>query len=200
MDGIPSGKSPPTMRRIGPGHQRHLAQRPTVGGSSRSVRANDLRHIEARQRSLRRRTSSGKQSSRSQREDAMIKTLAIFAAVFALSAGPAFAAPAAGPYKLDAKGKCHAANGQFVTTSLCKAPAPAPPKHCKDPKTHKFTKCIGAAGLSWPDHPAADPNRCRPQRCAWATREALDEVASHFVERNSRRRGDVSGQLTPHRP
>jgi hypothetical protein len=30
-----------------------------------------------------------------------------------------------GPYSLDANGKCHAANGQFVPTPLC---APAP--HC----------------------------------------------------------------------
>ena len=78
----------------------------------------------------------------------MTKTLAIFAAVFALSAAPAFAAtssaPPAGPYKLDAKGKCHAANGQFAKQSLCSAAAssakPAPTK-CKDPKTKKFVKC-----------------------------------------------------------
>jgi hypothetical protein len=53
------------------------------------------------------------------------------------------AATAAGPYKLDSKGKCHAANGQFAKQALCSAaPAAAtPPKHCKDPKTGKFIKC-----------------------------------------------------------
>jgi hypothetical protein len=70
----------------------------------------------------------------------MTRTLAVLAAVFALAAGPAFAAsggaPAAGPYKLDATGKCRAANGQFANNSLC-----GPPKHCHDPKTGKFTKC-----------------------------------------------------------
>jgi hypothetical protein len=59
-------------------------------------------------------------------------------AAFAL-ASVASAADPAGPYKLDAKGKCRAANGQFVKTALCK-PAAAP-KHCRDPKTGKFAKC-----------------------------------------------------------
>lgn len=55
-------------------------------------------------------------------------------------------ASAAGPYKLDAKGKCHDASGKFAKQTLCTAPAAtAAPKHCKDPKTHKFVKC-GAAG------------------------------------------------------
>ena len=49
----------------------------------------------------------------------------------------------AGPYKLDATGKCHAANGKFVVAKMCKAPAAA--KHCRDPKTGKFAKC-GTAG------------------------------------------------------
>lgn len=74
----------------------------------------------------------------------MIKTLAIISAVAMLIGGPAFAAPKApapGPYKLDATGRCHAATGGFVTKSLCTAPPPAAPKHCKDPKTKKFTKC-----------------------------------------------------------
>ena len=64
--------------------------------------------------------------------------LALAALAFATSAG---AATPAGPYKLDAQGKCHAANGQFVAKSNCATPTAAPPKHCKDPKTHKFTKC-----------------------------------------------------------
>ena len=36
------------------------------------------------------------------------------------------AATPAGPYKVDANGKCHAANGQFVATALCKT-VPAGP-------------------------------------------------------------------------
>jgi hypothetical protein len=44
----------------------------------------------------------------------------IIAAVAALAfAGAANAATAQGPYKLDAKGKCHAAGGQFVPTNMC---------------------------------------------------------------------------------
>jgi hypothetical protein len=49
--------------------------------------------------------------------------LAMIAAVFALSAAPAFADSInlpAGPYKLDAAGKCHGAKGRFVKSSLCK--------------------------------------------------------------------------------
>ena len=69
-----------------------------------------------------------------------------FAFVVALVASAAGAATAPGPYKLDAKGKCHAANGQFAAQSLCGKTAPASaPNHCKDPKTHKFVKC-GTAG------------------------------------------------------
>ena len=65
--------------------------------------------------------------------------LALAALAFATAAG---AATPAGPYKLDANGKCHAANGQFVTKTLCATPRAAPaPKQCKDPKTHKFVKC-----------------------------------------------------------
>ena len=51
------------------------------------------------------------------------------AAVSALAfASAAFAATPAGPYKLDANGKCHAANGQFVATALCRAVPPGPYK------------------------------------------------------------------------
>lgn len=75
----------------------------------------------------------------------MTKMLAMLAAVLALSASPAALAasggPAPGPYKLDAKGKCHAANGTFAKQSLCAAAAPKLPAHCKDPKTKKFVKC-----------------------------------------------------------
>jgi len=61
-----------------------------------------------------------------------MKRILMLAAVLALAASPAMIANAAssappGPYKLDSKGKCHAANGQFVATSLCpKSTAP----HC----------------------------------------------------------------------
>jgi hypothetical protein len=72
----------------------------------------------------------------------MHRTIAVFAAVAALViAGATSAATAPGPYKLDAKGKCHAANGQFAKQALCKTPAVTAPKHCKDPKTHRFVKC-----------------------------------------------------------
>ncbi len=62
------------------------------------------------------------------------------AAAFAFTSA-SFAADPAGPYKLDAKGKCHAANGQFVKAALCAKPAAAP-KRCRDPKTGKFAKCV----------------------------------------------------------
>ena len=68
----------------------------------------------------------------------------ILAAVAALAfASGASAADPAGPYKLDAKGKCHAANGQFAKQGLC-----APPKasnHCRDPKSGHYVKC-GTSG------------------------------------------------------
>ena len=73
--------------------------------------------------------------------------LALAALAFASSA---FAADThvAGSYWLDAKGNCHgpAPKTVFAPKAKCAAPAPAPaPKHCKDPKTHKFVKC-GAPG------------------------------------------------------
>jgi hypothetical protein len=62
------------------------------------------------------------------------------AALLALGlASSAFAAAPVGPFKLDAKGACHAANGQFAKKSFCTA-APVT-NHCRDPKTKKFTKC-----------------------------------------------------------
>ena len=51
----------------------------------------------------------------------MQRTLAIAAAVFTLAVIPAFAAPT-GPYKLDAKGKCHSSDGKFAKQTLCAAP------------------------------------------------------------------------------
>jgi hypothetical protein len=73
----------------------------------------------------------------------MRRTFAVIAALAALAfAGAASAADPVGPFKLDAKGKCHAANGQFAKQTFCKTPAAAPaPKHCKDPKTKRFVKC-----------------------------------------------------------
>jgi hypothetical protein len=35
--------------------------------------------------------------------------------------------PPPGPYKLDAKGVCHAANGVVVPLALCKPPSPPKP-------------------------------------------------------------------------
>jgi hypothetical protein len=54
----------------------------------------------------------------------MTRTLAIVAAVFALSATSVVAAAdpinlPAGPYKLDSSGKCHDAHGKFAKASFC---------------------------------------------------------------------------------
>lgn len=70
-----------------------------------------------------------------------MRSVILALAALAFASGAYAKAPAAGPYKLDTKGNCHAANGQFVAKSLCATPAAAAPKHCKDPKTHKFVKC-----------------------------------------------------------
>jgi hypothetical protein len=70
-----------------------------------------------------------------------MRTLSLLAAVAALAlAGPAFA-DAGGPYKLDAKGKCHDAKGGFAKAELCKAPTAAAGGKCRDIKTKKFAKC-----------------------------------------------------------
>lgn len=70
-----------------------------------------------------------------------MRTIILALAAFAFATVASAATPA-GPYKLDKKGNCHAANGQFVAKTFCAAPtAVAAPKHCKDPKTHKFVKC-----------------------------------------------------------
>jgi hypothetical protein len=68
--------------------------------------------------------------------------MTLFAAA-ALALGLATAAAAAdagGPYKLDAKGKCHDAKGGFTSADKCKPPAPAKPAKCKD-ASGKFAKC-----------------------------------------------------------
>lgn len=66
----------------------------------------------------------------------MKTTLALAAALaLALSAGTADA------QKIDKNGKCHDAKGKFAAMSVCKASAPAAPKHCRDVKTKKFAKC-----------------------------------------------------------
>jgi hypothetical protein len=44
----------------------------------------------------------------------------------------------AGPYNLDDKGKCHAANGNLAPTNLCAAPATT---HCRDPNTGRSVRC-----------------------------------------------------------
>jgi len=61
------------------------------------------------------------------------------ACAIALGLATAAAADAGGPYKLDAKGKCHDVKGAFAKAEMCKAPAAA--KHCRDMKTKKFAKC-----------------------------------------------------------
>lgn len=71
----------------------------------------------------------------------LIRLIAISAVVASLGAtAPAFA-DAGGPYKLDAKGKCHDVKGGFAATDKCKAAAAAKPAgKCRDAKGH-FTKC-----------------------------------------------------------
>jgi hypothetical protein len=72
----------------------------------------------------------------------------VAAAAILFAAGPAFA-DAGGPYKMDAKGKCHDAKGAYATASKCKAGMSAMTSatggKCRDTKTKKFVKC-GAAG------------------------------------------------------
>jgi len=77
----------------------------------------------------------------------MHRTLTLMAAaVMAAGIATAASADAGGPYKLDAKGKCHDAKGAFAKADMCKAPAAAAkPGKCRDVKTKKFAKC-GAAG------------------------------------------------------
>ena len=71
----------------------------------------------------------------------MTKIILIVAA-FGLTLSGAAMADA---YKLDGKGKCHAADGKFAKAELCKTAAPAAPAHtykmdakqkCRDEKGH----------------------------------------------------------------
>ncbi|HEY2710125.1 MAG TPA: hypothetical protein VGI95_18935 [Caulobacteraceae bacterium] len=72
-----------------------------------------------------------------------MRVMILAAAVAFTFATAVSAATPVGPFKLDVKGGCHAANGQFAAKSYCAALAPTakPPTHCKDPKTKKFVKC-----------------------------------------------------------
>lgn len=75
----------------------------------------------------------------------MTRTAAIIAALaLTLTAAPSFAT---GGYSLDKAGKCHDAKGKFAKSEMCKAAAPTPPKHCKDPKTKRFTKCTAPGAV-----------------------------------------------------
>lgn len=70
----------------------------------------------------------------------MHRTVSLIAVLAAMSfSAPAFA-DAGGPYKLDAKGKCHDTKGAFAATEKCKAPATTKPAKCRDAKG-KFAKC-----------------------------------------------------------
>jgi hypothetical protein len=51
---------------------------------------------------------------------------AVAALAFATGAAAANA-PAAGPYRFDASGKCHAAGGQIVPSNMCHGQPPAHP-------------------------------------------------------------------------
>jgi len=66
----------------------------------------------------------------------MTRTFALIALVAAI--GSASFADAQAPYKLDAKGGCHAANGRFAAKAMCAAPARKPV--CRDLKG-RFAKC-----------------------------------------------------------
>jgi hypothetical protein len=71
----------------------------------------------------------------------MTKMVFVLAACCIALSGTAFA----DGYKLDAKGKCHAADGKFAKAEMCKAAAPAhtykldDKKKCHD-ETGKFAK------------------------------------------------------------
>jgi hypothetical protein len=72
----------------------------------------------------------------------------ILAAAAALAfASGASAAPTPGSYSLNGAGKCvgPAPKTTFAKQSLCAAPAP--PKHCKEPKTGKFAKCTAPGAV-----------------------------------------------------
>lgn len=66
----------------------------------------------------------------------MRKVLMIAAALLLSVAGTSFAAGDPGPYKLDAKGNCHAADGKFAKKSMCSgaSAAPASATAAADPK------------------------------------------------------------------
>jgi|GEM_PF-3380222 len=69
----------------------------------------------------------------------VLQLAAVAAALSVLGTAPAFA-DAGGPYKLDAKGKCHDAKGGFVAGDKCKAPTAKAGGKCRDAKGH-FAKC-----------------------------------------------------------
>lgn len=70
-----------------------------------------------------------------------MRTVTLLAAIAALALAAPALADAGGPYKLDAKGKCHDARGGFAKTELCKAPSAATGGKCRDVKTKTFAKC-----------------------------------------------------------
>ena len=70
----------------------------------------------------------------------MRRSVSLVVTIAALAIASSAAADAGGPYKLDAKGKCHDAKGAFAAAGKCKAPATAKPAKCRDAKG-KFTKC-----------------------------------------------------------
>jgi hypothetical protein len=53
--------------------------------------------------------------------------IAAIAALAFASASQAANAPASGPYKFDANGKCHAAGGQMVPSNMCHGQQPVRP-------------------------------------------------------------------------
>jgi hypothetical protein len=70
-----------------------------------------------------------------------MRTLSLIAVIAAVSIAAPALADAGGPYKLDAKGKCHDAKGAFAKPDKCKVPAASTGGKCRDVKTKKFAKC-----------------------------------------------------------
>jgi hypothetical protein len=86
-----------------------------------------------------------------------MRQVLVFAAALSLSfAGISFAAGDPGPYKLDAKGNCHAADGKFAKKSMCagaaaKTPAATPAADPKAPyKLDAKGKCHDVKGKMAP--------------------------------------------------
>jgi hypothetical protein len=72
-----------------------------------------------------------------------MKNLITAVAIAALSLGMSSIATIATAQKLDANGKCHAADGKMAKMEVCKTAKPAATAgaKCRDKTTKKFAKC-----------------------------------------------------------